>query len=122
MNLIKLTETSRPNLARGQACILLAVDPDKVDPRANLESLESLLANTPAEVPLAIASNATAEELRQTLGDEHSREARELWFVSRDTPAHGDATTLTSVVERALVLLSPADIVLLSRPCSVGSN
>ncbi|HEY2215947.1 MAG TPA: glycosyltransferase [Solirubrobacteraceae bacterium] len=122
MNLIELTETSRPNLARGQACVLLAVDPDGADSSANLESLASLLANTPAEVPLAIASTATAEQLRQLLDGEHSYGARELWLVSGDIPARGDATTLTSIVNRALALLAPTDIALLSRPCRVAGD
>ncbi len=113
----ELTETSLPNLARGRACVVVAA----ADADENLRRcLQSVRSHTPTEVPV-IAVPATPHvqaELRALL--EHGDTRHPVWL----SPAGGEPSSgaLTGSVNRALALLWPSDVALLSEPCRVTAG
>jgi len=111
----ELTQASRPELARRDACVMVALsDADAGAGATAYRCLESLLANTPKDVPIVAVLMAPLEresELGRLL-DERIAGERQLWLSYAR-----DATT--AAVNRALALLWPADVALLSQPCRV---
>ncbi len=127
----ELTHTSRHDLAKGDRCVMVAPSDDDAGTR---RCLESLLANTPQDVPIAAVLTAPLDpesELGRLLNEPLDGERR-LWLIhpQRDSPNDGPRTpaprddgppgnATTAVVDRALALLQPADVALLRQPCRV---
>jgi hypothetical protein len=127
----EMTEARRPDLARHDSCVVVAFD--GADAGA-YRCLESLLASTPEELPIVAALTAPLEpdgELGRLLEDRVAGE-RQLWlsYAEADSPSdspHDPApaggaaclprNAMTAAVDRALRLLWPADVALLSEPC-----
>ena len=127
----ELTETSLPDLARGHACVVVvAAEADE-----NLRRcLESVLSHTPPEVPVvAVAAAADVRADLRGLFEQHSDFNRRVWVSADEVdlesgeagrPASaeikaGEGASLTAAVNRAVTLLWPADVALLSEPCLV---
>jgi glycosyltransferase involved in cell wall biosynthesis len=114
----ELTETSRPDLARGSSCVVIAAEDDP-----NLRAcLASVLTHTGTDVPIVIAANAPVAALLDLLGD--LQEADRPMFVAT-SPSEREGSgglELTAAVDRVLSLLSPADVALLSEPCLVSTD
>jgi glycosyltransferase involved in cell wall biosynthesis len=111
MSANELTQTSGPDLARGRPCVVLALSGKWHELRA---CLESVLSQTPDDVPIVLAglggSAGLADELDAVMG-------RALWCTMLDEPGSPSAA-----IAHALTLLVPGDVVLLSEPCVVGAN
>jgi glycosyltransferase involved in cell wall biosynthesis len=106
----EITEACRPELARRDCCVVVALHDAGADA---YRCLESLLANTPEEVPIVAALTAPLEsdgELGRLLEGGVAGERR-LWL------SYAEADAMTAAVDRALTLLWPADVALLSEPC-----
>ncbi len=119
----ELAETSRPDLARSDPCVVVALSGAGAGAGA-YRCLQSLLANTPEDVPIVAVLMAPLEresELGRLL-DERIAGERQLWlsYAEADSPSDGPGTPATAAaVNRALEQLAPADVVVLSEPCRV---
>jgi glycosyltransferase involved in cell wall biosynthesis len=134
MSLNELTETCLPDLARGRACVVVATVEAGEDLR---RCLASVLAHTQSDVPVVtVASALDVRAGLRTLLEEHGNSGRSLWLLpaevdlksgegsvpaSADVPGAG-ADSLTAAVNRAVSLLWPADVALLSEPCVVTKD
>jgi glycosyltransferase involved in cell wall biosynthesis len=118
MSLNELTETSQPNLGRGRPCVLVAAT--DIDQRLRI-CLESTFAHTSTDVAVVIVSaelTVLRDLLKQRRDGEHA-----VWLVPAVAEPLGDgADSLTAAVDRALSILAPADIALLSEPCRVTAG
>jgi glycosyltransferase involved in cell wall biosynthesis len=129
-----LTETHRPDRGRDRPCVVVA---DAGEPTRC--ALESLNAHTPADVTLVVVVTGNdgrmteLEGLLQGCGGED----RSLWLMEpAEKPVSEDSDgfapleeresrrpdALTAAVNRALLLLEPADVVLLTEPCLVTAG
>jgi glycosyltransferase involved in cell wall biosynthesis len=104
----KLTDTCRPRLRRGDVSIVIAAEAG-VDPVA---SLAAVLATTPAEVPVVLAT-CEGGQARFEEPDGSSSDDR-LWLLA------GGGASLISLVERATQLCAPGDVVVLAAPAEPG--
>jgi glycosyltransferase involved in cell wall biosynthesis len=133
MTLNELTETSLPALARGRACVVVATS----DAGENLHGcLESAFAHTPPDVAIVlVAPNADGEADLHAVLEECGDGRRSIWLgpgapdFSSDaaagvgSEAQADQTDpLTAAVNRALALLWPSDVAMLSEPCRVTAG
>ena len=106
-----MTATSRPELAHGRVCLLVAVaEPTS----ALLDCLRSLAQSTDPGVAVVIASAEPREALDELL--EGIEVAEHVWLAPQRSG------TLTAVVEGALEDLWPSDVVLLSEPLLVTAG
>jgi glycosyltransferase involved in cell wall biosynthesis len=136
MSLNEFSDISPPTLPRGLPCVLVAAA--AIDGRLR-ECLDSLLANTSAEVPVAIACSGPRDQLVELL-EQFTLDGRSVWLASneRGTGKVGsrsggsegaagqraeedsvDGERLAVTVERAIGALGVADVALLSEPCVV---
>jgi glycosyltransferase involved in cell wall biosynthesis len=131
MSLQLLTDTTKPPLARGRPCVMVVA----AEPGEHLRRcIHSVLAHTGPDVPtVAVATTREAgNDLQKLLaGREH---ARSVWLAPATAgcsasaggtipsqPSAGPAGG-TRLVNRALALLSPADVAILSTPCLLTSG
>jgi glycosyltransferase involved in cell wall biosynthesis len=112
MSVKQLTERSRPDLVRGDPCVVVAAT---VLDTALRNCLESVLACTPRSVAVTIASTPAAGDLHELL-EQCERRGHDLWTTSPQAAVDG----ATAAVEHALSLLGPADVALITEPCHVG--
>ncbi len=115
MSLNDLTDTSRPDLARGRPCVVVAAT--AID-GSTPASLESAFAHTPANVPIVIVSATPATAFRDLL-EECGGSRHTVWLAPFETSVDEGTGALTAAIDRVLSLLRPADIALLSEPCRV---
>jgi glycosyltransferase involved in cell wall biosynthesis len=116
MSLNELTQTSRPDLARGGPCVVVAAG--ETDRNLRL-CLESTFAYTLIDVAVVIVCTQPATELRDLL-DQCGSGEHAVWLACASAEPPGEDTdALTTTIGRVLSLLQPADIALLSEPCRV---
>lgn len=121
MNVLELTETSQPDLVRGQSCVVVVAADDQQDLR---DCLASVVTHTATEVPIVIVSDQPVAELGRLLGALDELE-RTIWLARAHVDQGGDlggAATTTAAVGRVLHQLRPADVALLSDPCVVTAG
>jgi len=111
----ELTETSRPDVGRGGVCVLV-VATNGADARA---CVQSLYAHTATEIPIVIVGEHPVSGSSEPLEDHPS--ARAVCLAPIEPVSEG-VCALTSAVDRALSLLWPADVAVLSEPCVVGEG
>src|SRR2546422_3455365 len=117
MTLHQLTETSQPDLARDCPCVVVAADSINQNLRV---CLESTFAHTSTDVPVVVVSATPLGALRHLLGEGTDRQ-HAVWFAPAVAEPLGESKdALTAAVDRALPMLWPADIALLSEPCRVA--
>src|SRR5256885_3443083 len=109
MSIKQLTDSSRPHLARGDACVLVAACSADASERA---CLESLLEHTPADVAIvAVAADAAVREQLLSwqpagAGDRTEGGQPSLWVAGAGPSAYDDRA-LTAAVDHTLAALSP---------------
>jgi glycosyltransferase involved in cell wall biosynthesis len=117
----ELTSTSRPDVVRGDPCVVVAIG-EGGDP--GVCCLESVLAHTPAEVPIVAVLGAVVEPesaLRGLLDGRSTR--RSLWLThARDERSSSGEDAMSAAFNHALALLQPADVAALVEPCTVTAG
>ncbi len=122
MSSSELSQTSRPEIARGDPCVVVAT-PEGGE--SVYRCLASVLAHTPGDVPIVAILMGPVEPASRLseLLHEPSTDERPLWLMHAGAGRPSiDTDALTAALNRALALLEPADVVLLSEPCCVSEG
>lgn len=110
----ELTATDRPDVARGEPCVVAVAAGGGHELPACLNALAT---HTAPDVPVVLVG-ASGDDRRSALevaGD------RELWIAAGPSRARG-SDDLTSTLDVVLGLLWPADVALLTEGCVVGAE
>ncbi len=132
MSAAELTDEHRPALARGEVCVVAALGGDDATAR---RCVESLLACTEPQVPIVAVLSAPLDHYGALarLLDEQPDGGHRVWLSHVQAGASGGLAeepppdepsrdAASAAVDRALGLVWPADVLLLSEPCRVGEG